>query len=205
FALGDRHVGFYLLDVSGHGVAASLTAVAAARMMSAPGDPDSLLCDRATGAPLPPARVLGQLNERFTFNGDTGQFLTCFYAVLDTATRVLCYACAGHPGPIWVNGDGVTQSLDATGLPVGIGEEQYEERCVTLAPRDRVYVHSDGIIESRSPDGSFFGLARLASLVADVRAVPLLESVARIERDLAAFRGGKPAGDDVSLLAIECS
>lgn len=207
FSLDDEHVGLYVLDVSGHGVAASLTAVTAARMLSGPGDPDSILCDRSNGRgcePRPPRVVLEQLNERFAFNADTGQFVTCFYAVLNTTTRVLRYASAGHPGPLWSNADRPARTFESTGLPVGIGDG-YEEREVTLAAGDRVFAYSDGIIESRSPGGEFFQIARLADLVDATRSMPLADAVERIEQELAAFRGGKPAGDDVSLLSIECT
>jgi sigma-B regulation protein RsbU (phosphoserine phosphatase) len=204
FALGDRHVGFYVFDVSGHGVAASLTAVSAARIMSSPNDPDSILCDRVDGGrPLPPARVLALLNERFVFNADTGQFLTCFYGVLDTTTRELRYASAGHPGPIWVRRDGAALTLETTGAPIGVGE-QYDEVTVTLAAGDRLFAYSDGIVESRDPDGEFFGMDRMSALAAGVAALSLRDAVAKVERDLATFRGGKPAGDDISLLALEC-
>src|SRR5581483_7773103 len=38
FAIDDQHAGFYVLDVSGHGVAASLLAVAATRILAAAQD-----------------------------------------------------------------------------------------------------------------------------------------------------------------------
>ena len=204
--LDAEHVGFYLLDVSGHGVAASLTAVSAARMLAAPTESDSILVDRLRGSRLRgPADVMAHLNERFAFNADTGQFLTCFYGVLNTATRVLTYASAGHPGPMWVPVDGrPPRMLESTGLPVGIGE-RYEERVIALAAGDRVYAYSDGVSESRGiADEDLFGTARLATLVDGLRPFELLDSVTRLELAVADFRGGRPAGDDLSVLALEC-
>ena len=47
-------------------------------------------------------------------------------------------------------------------------------------------------------------LARLTALVATLGDVELRESVTRLELALADYRGGKPAGDDLSVLALEC-
>src|SRR5947199_184018 len=54
FPLDDRHVGLYLLDVSGHGVAASLLSVTVSHFLAAHGD-HSLLKRPARGAT--PARL----------------------------------------------------------------------------------------------------------------------------------------------------
>ncbi len=54
--LGGDHYGLYVLDVSGHGVAASLLAVAAARALSPAPDPDSILISSITAAAHPGRR-----------------------------------------------------------------------------------------------------------------------------------------------------
>jgi CheY-like chemotaxis protein len=43
FSLGDGSVGFYVLDVSGHGVASALLSVTLSRLLSPPSDPSSIL------------------------------------------------------------------------------------------------------------------------------------------------------------------
>ena len=50
------------------------------------------------------------------------------------------------------------------GLPLGLGSpgEESEE---SLEPGDQVVFFTDGVIEARSPDGTFFGAGRLADLV----------------------------------------
>ena len=59
--LGEGHVGVYVLDVTGHGVAAALSAVAVTRALSPAGDPDSLLVGtrrRGDGAAAPPVPLV---------------------------------------------------------------------------------------------------------------------------------------------------
>jgi sigma-B regulation protein RsbU (phosphoserine phosphatase) len=77
FRLDERHVGLYLLDVSGHGVAASLLSVTVSRFLSPVRDPTSLLwaLDERTGQHRleTPARVAARLCHRFPFDDTTGQ------------------------------------------------------------------------------------------------------------------------------------
>src|SRR5262249_49177953 len=65
YRLDDAHVGFYVLDVSGHGVAAALLSVTVSRLLSSHG-PTSLLrlppgAERA-GELAPPREVVERLN-----------------------------------------------------------------------------------------------------------------------------------------------
>ena len=55
FPIGDGHLGLYLLDVSGHGVPASLLAVAVGHALNPHGDPSGL---------RRPADVVRRVNER---------------------------------------------------------------------------------------------------------------------------------------------
>jgi sigma-B regulation protein RsbU (phosphoserine phosphatase) len=68
-SLGRRHVGLYLLDVSGHGVAAALLSVMLSQVMAPAGDEASVLvrrpADGGPDQPVPPAEVAAHLNRRF--------------------------------------------------------------------------------------------------------------------------------------------
>ena len=71
--------GMYVLDVSGHGVAAALLAVAATRLLSAASDDDSILLQRSATAvrQFPgPEEVARRLDQRIPWNPATSQFLT---------------------------------------------------------------------------------------------------------------------------------
>ena len=202
--LDAEHVALYLFDVSGHGTAAALTAVAASRMLAPAHLSSTLLVDKAAaGAVVPPAEVVAQLDERFPFTLGTGQFLTMFYAVLHLPTRRLTYASAGHPPALHVRPDGSVQQLDSNGPPVGLGE-RCQEQAVTLEPGSRLFAYSDGVMEAGAPEREQFGVDRLAALLAEGRGANLTETLDAVEQALDAWRGGEPANDDVSVLAVEC-
>jgi sigma-B regulation protein RsbU (phosphoserine phosphatase) len=203
--LDADHVAFYVLDVSGHGVAASLLAVAATRLLSSIGHGDSIVMRTHGGVSLPvsPAEVAGALNERFTWNPETGQYMTLFYAVLNVKTKELTYVSAGHPGAIQIVRGKEAGTLEGTGQPIGVGEA-YEQHVIQLMREDRIYLYSDGVTEAMNPLQELYGEYRLMSLLQSGRHEDLAGSVAALQVELREWHGGGAAKDDISVLGMEC-
>ena len=197
--LGLDHVAFYVLDVTGHGVASSLTAVTAARMLAPADDPATILVGLA--GPLPPAAVMTELSARFPFDTETGQFLTCVYALLDLRSGRLDYASAGHPDPILFPAGGPPFQLRGTGLPIGLGEI-YEQQTVNLAAGDEVWLYSDGVTEAAAPDGTLFGVDRLTSALAAIRSEDQPAAIDLLLQSLVKWSGRETFRDDVSVIAL---
>jgi hypothetical protein len=93
------------------------------------------------------------------------RFVTAVLAELELETGCFRWFRAGHPAPLLLRGSKVVKTLwGNTGMPLGLGSpgEEAEE---SLEPGDQVVFFTDGVIEARSPDGTFFGADRLADLV----------------------------------------
>ena len=198
--LGPHHVAFYVLDVTGHGVASSLTAVTAARMLAPAHDPASILT--GPDGPFAPSVVMTEMAGRFTFDSDTRQFITCYYAVLDLRSGHLDYVSAGHPDAILVPAAGPPRVLAGTGLPVGLAE-RFDQQLALVEPGDRVWFYSDGIIESIRPDGTLYGTDRLAETLGDIRGLPIDTAPDCLLARLAEWQGTDEYADDVSVLTFE--
>lgn len=207
FPLDERYVGLYLLDVSGHGVAASLLSVTVSRFLSPARDPASLLWrrDGASGDyhPQPPARVAERLCERFPFDDATGQYFTLVYCLLDLHTHRLRYVSAGHPGAIHVRSAGGTVVAEATGYPIGVMNEPYDEYEIDLAPGDRLYLYSDGVPEAMDDADTPFGESRLLAHLESTRDRTLNDSLSSLLMQIDQWRGRRHVHDDVSVLAVE--
>ena len=207
FRLDDRHVGVYLLDVSGHGVAAALLSVTVSRFLSPAQDPSSLLWrrDEASGRFLlqPPTEVAARLASRFPFDDRTGQFFTLVYGLIDLSTHTFRYVSAGHPGIISVAANGASTVLQATGYPIGVAEEAYDEYAVTLAPGDRLFIYSDGVPEAMDDSATPFGTERLLAQLDDTRGAALEDGLTSLLRRIDQWRGRGRVHDDVSVLAVE--
>jgi sigma-B regulation protein RsbU (phosphoserine phosphatase) len=208
-SLGGGRVGLYILDVSGHGVAAALLSVTLSRLLSPPSEPSSILIrdgvDRERLDIMPPAEVADRLNRLFPFDAATGQFSTILYGVLDVSTGEFRSVSAGHPGPLHLPADGTPVMLERPGFPIGLADVAYEERSLRLATGDRLYLYSDGLPDAMDPAGERFGDARLLEAIGRVRSEPLAEGITTVLNEIARWQGTARPEDDISILAVELS
>jgi PAS domain S-box-containing protein len=89
--LNDRYIVYYVLDVSGHGVQASLLSVTLNNLLS----PEMGKISGGAGvfreyddlSPASPTEVLNYLNRQFPFDTEIKQYFTLVYGVLDSFTN----------------------------------------------------------------------------------------------------------------------
>jgi sigma-B regulation protein RsbU (phosphoserine phosphatase) len=204
FPLQEGHVGTYVLDVSGHGVAASLLAVSVTQSMVPRDGGYSVVTEPATGSIGRPAVVAARLNDRYPMSAQANRYFTLAYGVLDTATGAFRHVCAGHPGPIVVRGDESVESHDEPNFAIGmVPGADYQESVIELRPGDRLYLHSDGLIEEINGRRELFGRKRLHAQLRAAHGLPLQDSVDALVEAVLAWRGGDELSDDVTILAIE--
>ncbi|HWR51562.1 MAG TPA: SpoIIE family protein phosphatase [Bryobacteraceae bacterium] len=207
--LDDHHVGLYILDVSGHGVAAALLSVTLSHVLSLVPD-RSVLYQPIAETPgkyclATPSAVLRRLNTQFRIGPRTSQYFTMIYGVLDARTREFRYVRAGHPRPLYVHAGGAPRILESGGLPVGLlPNASYEELTVKLEPGDRLYFATDGLTEAENTAGQEFGTARLLDAIARNRDRGLDESLGALESYVEHWCAPARPADDVAMLAIEC-
>ncbi len=186
----DSALGVFVADVSGHGVPAALVAsmVKVAFAAQAPHADD-------------PSRVLREVN-RALCGSLEGAYVTAAYAWLDLGSSRLTYAAAGHP-PLLVRGSQGVERLAENGLMMGVRTDAvYPCTSRPLARGDRLILYTDGAIEAFNPRGELFELERLIALLESSREEPERFADLVLAR-LAAWRGGRGATDDLTLLVLE--
>jgi PAS domain S-box-containing protein len=206
--MDDHRLGFYVIDVSGHGVQAALLSSALTHWLNSfSGDQGAIDENRGTDRPearFPALDVAVRLNGRFQMDPETGQYFTMVYGVLDTRSREFRFVTAGHPAPLIVARDGNSLVHTSRGLPVGIvAEAGYEEHLLHLNPGDRVYLYSDGLIDTVNADGEPFDTERLSKELARARGDSLERSVSQVIAHVREWSRGTHMEDDVSILAFE--
>ncbi|NIM63495.1 MAG: SpoIIE family protein phosphatase, partial [Acidobacteria bacterium] len=181
FALDDRHVAVFVVDVSGHGVASSLLSVTVGRLLTPQVSSTSLLVQDGNGSGprvVPPLEVIHELNRRFPMTDQNGLYFTIVYGVLDTETLDFRYSVAGHPQIVRVPDGGAPELLPGEGMAIGWTPEIWaEEQSVKLEPGDRLFLYSDGVPEAMDPDLKQFGTIQMLELIELGRSQPIEDSV----------------------------
>jgi serine phosphatase RsbU (regulator of sigma subunit) len=199
FRLDEHHVGFYLADVVGHGVAAGLLTMFIKNAMQTKG---------ITGSSyriLPPGEVLMRLNQALIEQDlPDAQFVTVWYGVVDTRTLELTYANGGHPPAVIVHPDRTLTELGGDGSLLGVFAEQpLGDRRMNLKPGARLLLFSDGMIGTLI-DYRLDGATR-AVLVPGIETAidrPADAFIDHLANRLDAQTGGA-GGDDASLVLID--
>ncbi|WP_373068423.1 PP2C family protein-serine/threonine phosphatase [Gemmatimonas sp.] len=138
-----------------------------------------------------------------TTHGRANMFATLFVGALDPATGTIAYVNGGHEPPRVVRANGTVRTmLPPTGPAVGmLPEIPFTAGTIVLAPGETLLVLTDGITESRAPNGLLFGDdATDALLTAPAATVDVL--LDRMLDAVHAHAAGEPAADDVTLLAV---
>lgn len=207
--LDERHVGVYLFDVTGEGIAAAFLAMTLSRALSDSSNAASMLVARSqdnSGFTIQePADVAYRLNQQFVSGQESQQFVTLLYGVLNRESREFRYTCAGDVPLLHVPAGQSPRMLDASGFPIGMAPAgtEFSQQSVTLQPGDRLLLCSDGLPDTMNEEGDVFGTARLLSEVADHGSTSLRDTINALLQCSTDWQGEADCRDDVTLLGIE--
>lgn len=203
--LDEEHLALYLFDVSGHGVPAAMVTASVAQSLS----PSGGLIKQPSRTPpyyrIPhPAEVLSSLDMEYPIER-FDKFCTLCYLLLDGNEASCTYSSAGHPPTILQHAGGDIALLARGGSIIGLGDMAvpFEEENVTLLVGDRLFLHTDGIIEHTGPDGRQFGLDNLLAAIGRTRGMKLADAVEAVIAEVKDYGLGRPCGDDITFIAVE--
>lgn len=186
---GDMHV--LLGDFTGHGLPAAVGAMPLAEVFYGM---------TAKGYGL--AQTLREMNAKLKRILPVDMFCCATLLSLSTHRRVVEVWNGGMPeGYVHDIATGTRTPLESRHLPLGVlSADAFDDRTEVwpMALGDRVFLLSDGVLDTADPNDQLFGAERLQQVFAANREPDRLFD--EIEQALAAFRG--VARDDVSMLEI---
>jgi len=188
-------VGIVVGDVSGHGVESALlmTTVRAfiRQRSSMTGDISEIVTD---------------VNHELTRDvGDSGYFITLFYSLLDPKKNILQWVRAGHdPGVVYNPETDSFSELEGKGLPLGISAHSlYEQYTHHLKKGNVIFLGTDGIRETRNPDGEIFGMENIRRIIRENHMIPANDIVKKIIDEITEFRASGRQEDDITLVVVK--
>ena len=159
FAVDEQHAALCVADVVGKGLPAALLMSnfqAALKTLSL--------------ETLSPAEVSARLNLQLYSNIPLHKFVTAFYGVLNTETRVLTFTNSGHNPPLLVKANGECSWLDVGGSVLGgFPDARFTQAEIKLDHGDRLVLFTDGLTEAMNECGEQFGEERLIELLVQNR------------------------------------
>jgi GAF domain-containing protein/anti-sigma regulatory factor (Ser/Thr protein kinase) len=183
---GPDSVRLLVGDVRGKGLAAvRLATVVLGYFRAAAGDAPTL-ADAAT-----------QIDARLSAHLQDEDFVTAMLVEIHHDGRTEILSC-GHPGPLLANANTVNELHCPPALPLGLGTTP-EPLTISLRPKDRLLLFTDGLIEARDADGHFADVMRVVEPLRTGRLETVLEEILGELRNTV----GGDLDDDLALLAAE--
>ncbi len=169
FSPRDTQLGFYSIDVSGHGITSAMMTARLGGYLSGRYLDQNIAMGRRTDLTYDlraPVEVASLLNARLVADNGIEEYFTMVYCTVDLATGQLCMVQAGHPPPLLIRQNGATRFIGSGGLPIGlIPDAAYAQETISLQAGDRLLLYSDGFTETRLQNGEMLEAAGLVELV----------------------------------------
>jgi serine phosphatase RsbU (regulator of sigma subunit) len=206
YALLGDHLHASIFDALGHDLSAGLIASVGVA---------SCRSTRRTGGSL--AAIAADADRAIADFFGEDRFMTALLCDLDLVTGLFTWIPCGHPPPLLIRGPAVEElsrtpqpPLGLAGLSVGRRKRSGENAAsapfyaAKLEPGDRVLLYTDGVTEGRAPDGTPFGLQRLADFIIRHSSMPLPapETMRRLNHAIVDYQHGR-LRDDATLVLIE--
>ena len=183
-------------DVSGHGIGSALFMSSARALLRLRSNQSDNL-----------SKIVNDVNRELSNDfGDSGQFMTLFYLVIEQSTRSVRWVRAGHDPAILYNPQNDTfEELQGSGIPIGVDADwRYkEEERQSLSKDQIILIGTDGIWEAQNPEGEMFGKEPICEMIrqnANKSSYKILKCIAD---ELNQFQKDHSSTDDVTLVVIK--
>jgi len=198
--IGKNLIGVIVADVSGKGVPGSL-------VMTITRTAVRLISYENKSA----KNVLVKVNNFIKEDMKKGMFVTAFYLVLDSFTRTINFASAGHdPLILYRAKENKVYYVKPKGFPLGISlpdddlfrKVMVEER-IKLEKDDMLVVYTDGVTEAMNGKRELFTEKRFVEFIKANGKLSPAEFIEKLDNEIKEFTQGYPQSDDITVVAIK--
>ena len=169
FSPGVNRIGFYSIDVSGHGITSAMMTARLGGYLSSNYFDQNVGMEKRFNrfyALRQPEEVASLLNARLIADTGIEEYFTMAYCIADLRSGVVKMVQAGHPHPLLLRKNGELEFIGKGGVPVGLVPDiGYSQEEFTMEHGDRLLLFSDGFTEARLEDGSMLEPEGLLDLI----------------------------------------
>lgn len=196
FGIIDDYLFFYIGDVSGKGIPASL-------LMSVINHMVRNMSRRTTDV----RRICNSINATISERNNQNMFCTLFIGVLNLRTWRLDYCNAGHNPPILLRNSNAEFMTPHVNVPIGVDSStRYRSQAMYLDKGDALFLYTDGVNEAENIDKELFGNdAMLKAVSAASNCTSMKVLTANVLAAVNTFAEGTEQSDDLTMVAIKRS
>lgn len=193
YAFRGGYTGVFFADASGHGVSAALITTITI-----------LSLEEVLRKNINPSKVMTKLNELLAERLDTTFYATGVFLLFDPRGRTYV-TNSGHNNVLFFsdrNEDGKEVQIKSHGPPLGLMDGvSYKANMINTKAGDRIFVHSDGLIETKNAAGEQYTQERLLRFLHTRLPADNTEIGEALKADFEAH--ARDYDDDVSSLMLE--
>lgn len=190
--INKSKIGVFLGDVSGHGLGTGYL-VSAIRS----------IVHYAIENQFSLKETVNLLNLFLTDRYKGYEFLTLFAFILDTSTGEIEFINAAHPGIFIKTKDKPLYKIEKTQRLLGISEANYESYFIQIEPETKLFLFSDGVLETTNPNNDLYGEKRFIEFLNKNSSLSINEITKSLINELKNFRQSQDFQDDTTFLVIE--
>ncbi len=150
-----------------------------------------------------PALVMKNVNKQILHNARANLFVTVFFGVLDPTTGQFRYANAGHNPPYLFGTENGIKTLDNTGMPLGIDQEnEWTQNEIIISPGEVLLMYTDGVTDAQNAAGEFIDRKVILSSLQQNLGKTVQQVQSSVLDKIHRFVGDAPRFDDLTLVIL---
>ncbi len=154
--------------------------------------------------------ILIKVNDFVAGDIKQGMFVTILLAVIDSRSRKINFASAGHNPMIYYNSrKREARFLNAPGMPVGIKADHVDfakamkAAEIKFEENDFLLIYTDGVTEGRGQHENAYGTERITDMLTEHDDKTAMELAELIESDIIRFIGKADQHDDITMVILK--
>jgi serine phosphatase RsbU (regulator of sigma subunit) len=195
----DKHlISIIIADVSGKGTTAAF------HMSQMKGIFHSL-----AQRDIEPSEFMVQANQALVYCLERGSFISATYFIINTQTKTIRYARAGHCPVLYYCADSrSSQYLKDKGVALGMVRNKtyssfIQSNVFQYKPGDIMVLYTDGVTEAKDGKGEEFGYDRLLSIINEADGMSPSEIQNHLINKLYEFSGTSNIDDDYTTMIVK--
>lgn len=191
---GDGKHWLVIADVSGKGTGAALLMASVQAALHALAGLGEISLESLTE----------RLNDIVYESTEGNRYVTAFFATVDAPTGETTFLNAGHCFPVVLRRNGTVERLEDGGPVIGLLKDvSLSAGHTRLDSGDLLLLYTDGLSETRSPDGEEFEEERIVDIMRECAGKPSREIMATLLSRVRVFAAEAGLADDLTLMVVQ--